>query len=80
MPPQKRPKFFSSNIGFMGITMTGMVPRVTKKKIEQNRIKNKRATAENVSARAARGPYFLTKMNIKIEIFMSLTPFLFYIK
>ena len=42
-------------------------------------MKNKRATAENVPARAARGPYFLTKMAIKIEIFRLLTPLLFYI-
>ena len=62
----------------MGIKMTGMIPRVTKK-IEQDRIKNKRATAENVPPRAARGPYFLTKMAIEIDIFRLLTPFLFYI-
>ena len=42
-------------------------------------MKNKRATAENVPLRAARGPYFLTKMAIKIEIFRLLTPLLFYI-
>ena len=42
-------------------------------------MKNKRATAENVPPRAARGPYFLTKMVIKIEIFRLLTPLLFYI-
>mgnify|MGYP005696068273 CR=1 FL=1 len=62
----------------MGIKMTGMIPRVTKK-IEQDRMKNKRATAENVPLRAARGPYFLTKAAIKIEIFTLLIPFLFYI-
>ena len=43
-------------------------------------MKNKRATAENVPARAAREPYFLTKMAIKIEIYRLLTPLLFYIK
>ena len=63
----------------MGIKMTGMIPRVTKKKFEQDRMKNKRATAENVPARAARVSYFLTKMAIKNEIFRLLTPFLFYI-
>ena len=47
----------------MGIKMTGMIPRVTKKKFEQDRMKNKRATAENVPARE---PYFLTKMATKI--------------
>ena len=54
-------------------------PPSHQKKIEQDRMKNKRAMAENVPARAARGPYFLTKMAIKREIFRLLTPFLFYI-
>ena len=49
----------------MGIKMTGMIPRVTKK-IEQDRMKNKRATAENFPPRTARGPYLLTKMAAKI--------------
>ena len=29
--PEKRPKTFLSNIGFIGIKMIGMIPRVTKK-------------------------------------------------
>ena len=40
-------------------------------------MKNKRATAENIPPRAARGPYFLTKMAIKIEISRLLTHFYF---
>ena len=63
----------------MGIEMTGMIPRVTKKKCEQDRMKDKRATAENVPPRAAREPYFLVKLAAKINFFMILAQFLFYI-